>query len=151
MANNYDERNGKKEKKKKKGKGGLVLLIILLLLLALLWLMNYLGLGFGFGKGSGGSSSGSESTAASTSDSNTDTTKTTVTVTVKGSTYVYNGSELTLDDLKTKLGELDKDKTVIELKDDGAVENAMADAKSAIEGLGFSIVSGTDDTSSEAS
>lgn len=151
MANHYDERDRKKDKKKKKGKGPIVLLIILLLLLALLWLMNYLGLGFGFGKGDGGSSGGNESVAASADDSNTDTAKTTVTVTVKGSSYVYDGAELTLDDLKTKLGELDKDKTIIELKDDGAVENAMSDAKTAIEGIGLSLVNSTDDTSSEAS
>ena len=150
MANHYDDKRNKKDKKKK-GKGPIVFLLLLLLILALLWLLNYLGLGFGFGKGSGGSSSGSESVAASTSDSNTDTSKTTVVVTVKGSAYVYDGAELTLDDLKNKLGELDKDKTVIELKDDGAVENAYADAKAAIEGLGLSIVSSTDDTSSEAS
>lgn len=151
MAKNYDERNGKKEKEKKKKKGkGLGLLIILLLLLALLWLMNYLGLGFGFGKGDGGSSSGSDSAAVSASDDNTDTTKTTYTVTVSGSTYKFNGEELTLDDLKTKLGELDKAKSVVEIKDDGAVENAMADAKSAVEGLGLSVVNTSDDTSSEA-
>lgn len=151
MANpKYDDKRNKKDKKKK-GKGPILFLILLLLILALLWLMNYLGLGFGFGKGSGGSSSGSDSVAASTSDSNTETTKTTVTVTVKGSTYVYDGAELTLDDLKTKLSELDKDKTVIELKDDGAVENAMADAKTAVEGVGLSIVNTSDDTSSEAS
>ena len=139
MAKNYDERNGK-EKKKKKSKAPLLFIVLLLLIAALLLLMNYLGLGFGGGKGDGGSSNGNESVAATADDSNTATEKTTVVITVKGTSYVYDGSELTLDELKTKLSELDKEKTVIELKDDGAVENAMADAKSAVEGAGLSVV-----------
>lgn len=143
--NDYDQRNGK-DKKKKKSKAPLLFIILLLLILALLLLMNYLGLGFGGGKGEGGSGNGNESVAASADDSNTATEKTTVVVTVKGSSYVYDGAELTLDELKTKLGELDKDKTVVELKDDGAVENAMADAKSAVEGAGLSIVSTAEST-----
>ncbi|MBO6141683.1 MAG: hypothetical protein J6O40_07820 [Ruminococcus sp.] len=147
MAKNYDERNGK-EKKKKKSKAPLLFIVLLLLIAALLLLMNYLGLGFGGGKGDGGSSNGNESVAATADDSNTATEKTNVVVTVKGSSYVYDGAELTLDELKTKLSELDKDKTVVELKDDGAVENAMSDAKTAVEGAGLSVVTPADSSSS---
>ena len=147
MAKNYDERNGK-EKKKKKSKAPLLFIVLLLLIAALLLLMNYLGLGFGGGKGDGGSGGGNESVAATADDSNTATEKTNVGVTVKGSSYVYDGAELTLDELKTKLSELDKDKTVVELKDDGAVENAMSDAKTAVEGAGLSVVTPSDSSSS---
>ena len=149
MAQRPQEDHRNKDKKKKKSKAPLLFIILLLLILALLLLMNYLGLGFGGGKGEGGSGNGNESVAATADDSNTATEKTTVVVTVKGSAYVYDGAELTLDELKTKLGELDKDKTVVELKDDGAVENAMADAKSAVEGAGLSVVSTADNSTAE--
>lgn len=137
MAKN--DTNDKKDKKKK-GKVPVFLIILFLLLAALFLLMQWLGLGFGGGKGEGGSGNGNESVAATADDSNNATEKTNIKIEVKGSTYVYDGSEHTLDELKTKLSELDKDTSVVEFVDNGAVENAMADAKAAAADAGVSVV-----------
>ena len=135
-----------KRKNKKKKKRGLLWLLLLLLLLLGIGLGLGLGLGWFDGKGDGDGDGdgkttisaveGNDSTASTAEDSSA-TEKTSVKLKISGDKYVYDGSELSLEDLKTKLSELDKTKTVIEVTDDGAVANAVTALKEMLDSIGL--------------
>ena len=106
-----DEHEKKKNKKKKKRS----LLWLLLLLLLLLGIGLGLGLGLGWfgdkGDGDGDTKSvvqSDGSQADSKEDASEATEKTAVKVRITGDKYVYEDTELTLEDLKTKLSGLDR-------------------------------------------
>ena len=89
------------------------------------------------------------------SDESSEAEKTTVTVKVSGSTYIYNGSERTLEELKSDMGVLDKNAVIIEVVDDTAVANAVTSLHELLDDIGLSYTDTTaapaaDDTSSEA-
>lgn len=149
MANNnyihpaqkrQDEHEKKKNKKKKKRS----LLWLLLLLLLLLGIGLGLGLGMGWfdGKGDGDGDTksvvqGDGSQADSKDDTSSAAEKTAVKVKIAGDKYVYDGAELTLEDLKTKLSGLDKATTIIEVTDENAVANAVTALKEMLDSVGL--------------
>ena len=135
-----DEHEKRKEKKKKK-RGFLWFLLLLLLLAALLG-------GIGWGQGWFNGKGKTEDTNASGSDSAVERTvpeesqadessaaRTPVAIKVSGSSYIYNDSLRTYDQLKNDLSVLDKNAVIIEITDDNAVANAMMDLHSLLEEL----------------
>lgn len=131
----------KKDEKKKKKRGVPWLLIILILLLFLIG-----GVGFGMGwfdsnsenDGTDASSVADTSASDSKEDESSAADKTTVAVKISGDKYVYDGADLTLEDLKSKLQGLDKATTIIEVTDDDAVENAVTSLKEMLDSLSLS-------------
>lgn len=132
----------KKKQKKKKGHGGLLLLLLLILLLLLLG-----GLGFGMGwfDGDGeGSGDGDDKVTSSvaksdekTEDESSAADKSVVSVTVKGQDYIIDGKTLTLEEVKTELGNYDKETVTVDITDDGAVDDAYKALTGALDELGF--------------
>ncbi len=123
----------KKNQKKKKKKRLVTLLFVIIFIAAVILLMRYLGIGFGGGKGEGGESSGSDkSVSSSVSDESQTSSQTTtpavpkeyIGIKVSGSTYLYQGSEITLDNL-TETIRLMSDNVVVLITDDNATKNAM--------------------------
>lgn len=130
----------KKKQKKKGGHGGLIILIIIFLLLALLFLLNgkfgWFGDGDGDGSGDGDTSTAVNKTVESLSDENA-ADKNVLSITVKGSDYVIDGKTMTLEEVKTELGNYDKDAVTVEITDDGAVEGAFKGLTDTLDELGF--------------
>ena len=126
------ERKNKKLKKKKKRR-----LLLLLLLLLLLGggglLMGMFGLLPGFGDSSSGSDSASSSTASSSAAETTTTTEAEPTIyvdiKVSGSSYIYEGTVKTLEEVKSTITTM-KDNVVVRITDDNATKNAMDNLKS---------------------
>lgn len=134
-------KKNKKDEKKKKKKGPPWLLIILILLL---FLIGGIGFGMGWfegdgdGEGNADVSSVADSAADdSKADDSSAAEKTTVAVKISGDKYVYDGAELTLEDLKSKLQSLDKAETIIEVTDENAVANAVTALKEMLDSLGL--------------
>lgn len=148
--NDLERENKKLKKKRKKRLLGLVAVIIIAL--AIILLLSYLGLGLGGGKGNGGAESVSESSSvAETTVSTTVTTeapKILVDIKVSGSTYIYDGQEISLDDFKAKLATMN-DNVVISITDDNATANAMTDLEEMLdsEGRQFTIAQAKTDSS----
>ena len=153
-----------KRKEKKKKKRGLLWLLILLLLIALL--IGGIGWGQGWFKGKG-ENEGSDTTSGSaestsyvsesssvTEDSSlAEAEKVSVAVTVSGSKYILNGTEKTLDELKTEFSSLDKAASVIAIADEGAVANAVSSLHDMLNELGLpysDLIPAAADSSSEA-
>ena len=153
----HEKRKGKKKKRR-----GLLWLLLLLLLLGF-----GLGLGFGMGwfdgkgKDSGSTGTSADSTASaaesiaeeSSQDESSEAPKTPVRVKVSGSTYIYNDSIRTLEQLKTDLSLLDKSAVIIEIADDNGVANAIQSLHELLGEIGLpysDVPFGTSDSSSTA-
>ncbi len=130
-AQKRQEEHEKRKEKKKKKRGLLWFLLILLLIAALIG-----GIGFGQGwfDGKGKSeedTSGSEDPAVErtipeeSQDDSSESPKTPVALKISGSTYIYNDSVRTLEQLKSDFSVLDKSAVIIEITDDNAVANAV--------------------------
>lgn len=126
-----DAEKQRKNQKKKKKKNFITLLLIVVFIIAVILLMNYLGLGFGGGKGEGGESSADSQTSSSAEDKETTTTTTTeavpkeyIGIKVSGSTYIYQGSEVTVENIAETV-RLMTDNVVVVITDDNATQNAM--------------------------
>lgn len=126
----------KKNQKKKKKKNFITLLLVIAFVAAVILLMKYLGLGFGGGNGEGGDSS-ANSTSGISSEAETTTMTTTpvepkefVGIKVSGSTYIYQGSEITIENFRETV-RLMSDNVVVMITDDNATQNAM-DALTAV-------------------
>ena len=143
-AQKRQEEHEKRKEKKKKKRGLLWFLLLLLLLAALLG-------GIGWGQGWFDGKGKTEDTNTSGSDSVADRTipevsqpddssesKTPVSIKISGSTYIYNDSVRTLEQLKSDLSVLDKSGVIIEIKDDNAVVNAMQSLKDLLDELELS-------------
>ena len=128
-----DELERKNKKLKKKKKRRLLLLLLLLLLLGGAGLLlGMFGLLPGFGDSSSGSDSGSSSSASSSAAETTTTTKAEpaiyVDIKVSGSSYIYEGSVKTLEEIKSTVTTM-KENVVIRITDDNATKNSMDNLK----------------------
>lgn len=117
--------------------------------------MNYLGLGFGGKNGS------DTKTSAESTDTNSQTSVTTteppvpIDFKVSGSTYIYDGQEITLDKFCENV-KLMSNNVIVNIIDDNATKNAMDDLKKALDKIGRQYtqkkqVSSTSENSSENS
>ena len=147
-----DAEKKKKNKLKKKKKRITSLIIIILIIVALILLMNYLGLGFGGKKGEGSSESDVISDTETTVTSQTEIPKEYIEFKVSGSTYIYQGQEVSLDKFCETV-KLMSDNVVVSIIDDNAVKNAMDDAKKAFDSVGreYVIAQNTVNSISESS
>lgn len=151
--NDLERENKRLKKKRKKRLLSVILAIILIAVLILLF--NYLGLGFGGGKGNGGENGGSavsqNSSAAETSATTvtTEAPKILVDIKVSGSTYIYDGQEVTLDVFKARLAPM-SDNVIINVIDDNATENAVKNLEDMLdsEGRQFTVAQDNSDSSS---
>lgn len=130
-AQKRQEEHEKRKGKKRKKRGLLWFLLLLLLLAALLGGIGF-GQGWFDGKGktdnddaSGSDDSVIDRSVTSSEDDSSEAAKTPVTIKVSGSTYIYNDSVRTLEQLKSDLSVLDKNAVIIEIRDDNAVANAF--------------------------
>lgn len=147
MYREDEEKQRRKQKKKKSGRLATIIVLIYIVILALL-LAKVLGLfggdGFGFGRkddgGSGGvvlnnsavstDSSEAESSAAEDNRIYDD-------IKVSGSTYLYKGSETTLDDLVDTFSMEKMNKEVVaRISDDNATQNSMEALTKALDDMG---------------
>ena len=149
MYREDEEKQKKKQKKKKSSKAATLVLLILIIILALL-LAKLLGLfggnGFGFGTGGKGddSAGGTADRALVVADSDADTessaaeeAKVFENIKVSGSTYLYKGSEVSLEDLRDTFSMEKMNKDVVALiEDDNATQNTMEDLKKAFDDMG---------------
>ena len=131
-AQKRQEEHEKRKEKKKKKRGFLWFLLLLLLLAALLGGIGW-GQGWFSGKGNDNDSSagGTESAAertipeeSSQADESSEA-RTPVAIKVSGSSYIYNDTLRTIEQLRTDLSVLDKNAVIVEITDDNAVANAM--------------------------
>lgn len=126
----------KKNQKKKKKKKFITLLLIIAFAAAVILLLKYLGPGFGGGKGKGGDSSANSTSGVSSEAETTTTTETSaepkefIGIKVSGSTYIYQGSEITIENFRETI-RLMNDNVVVMITDDNATQNAM-DALTAV-------------------
>lgn len=130
-----DAEKQKKNQKKKKNKRIITLIIIVLIIIALFVLMNYLGLGFGGGKGDGESSGESSVNAQTEVTTQTEIPKEYIDFKVSGSTYIYQGQEITLDKFCDTV-KLMSSNVVVNIIDDNATKNAMDDVQKAFDTVG---------------
>ena len=141
------EKMKKNEKKKKSSKLATLIVLILILILALL-LAKVLGLfgGSGFGFGGNGDGDGDDSgvpdravvvSADEEVSSAAEEAKVFEDIKVSGSTYLYKGSEITLDELKDtfSMEKMNKD-VVARIEDDNATQNTMEDLTNAFDEMG---------------
>lgn len=141
------EKQKKNQKKKKSSKLATLVMLILIVILALL-LAKVLGLfggkGLGFGTGGNGNDS-DEGTADRTvvvsvneeDSSAAEAAKVFDDIKVSGSTYLYKGSEITLDELKDTFSMEKMNKEVVALiEDDNATQNTMEDLTKAFDDMG---------------
>ena len=125
----------KKNQKKKKRKKITALVILIIFIIGIILLMNYLGLGFGGKKGN------DSQNAADSTNANSETTVTTteppvpIDFKVSGSTYIYDGQEITLDKFCENI-KLMSSNVVVNIIDDNATKNAMDDLKKALDEIG---------------
>ncbi len=138
MYKNDIEKRRKNQKKKKK-KNLITLLLVIVFIAAIILILNYLGLGFGGGKGEGGESSVNSASGISSEAETTTTTtavpKEFVSIKVSGSTYIYQGSEITIENLRENI-RLMSDNVVVMITDDNATQNAMDDLTAVFEADG---------------
>lgn len=122
------EKTEKNKKKKKKQKLSFGIILIILVILILL-LMKYLGLGFGMGKGTG--KSNDNSTAVSAAESS-EIKYEYVDIKVSGSTYIYEKSEITVDEFVKKVKGMSGN-IAVRILDDNGTKNAVTQLKNALE------------------
>ncbi|SDB05487.1 hypothetical protein SAMN02910317_00214 [Ruminococcaceae bacterium FB2012] len=142
-AQKRQEEHEKRKEKKKKKRGLLWFLVLLLLLAALLGGIGW-GQGWfdGKGKTNDTNTSGSDSVAertipeASQPDDSSEA-RTPVAIKISGSTYIYNDSVRTIEQLKNDLSVLDKNNVIIEITDDNAVANAMQSLHELLDEVGL--------------
>lgn len=147
MYRQDEERKKKNEKKKKNGRRATLVVLILIVILALL-LAKALGLfgGNGLGFGKSGSSDDSGKTSADkvsvVSEAGEDSSEPEIPrvyddIKVSGSTYLYKGSEISLDDLMDtfSMEKMNQD-VVARILDDNATQNAMEQLTEAFDGIG---------------
>ena len=141
------EKQKKNQKKKKSGRAATFVVLILILILALL-LAKLLGLfdgsGFGFGgkgknteDGSGTPDRAVVVSAEEDESSVAEMKKVYENIKVSGSTYLYKGSEVSLEDLKDTFSMDKMNKDVVALiEDDNATQNTMEDLTNALTEMG---------------
>ncbi|MBQ8966981.1 hypothetical protein [Ruminococcus sp.] len=140
------EKQKKNQKKKKNGRMATIIVLILILILALL-LAKVLGLfgGSGFGFGGGGKDEGSgdgspeRSVTVSAEEESTasEAEKVFDNVKVSGSTYLYKGSEISLEDLVDTFSMEKMNKDVVALiEDDNATQDTMEELTKALDEMG---------------
>lgn len=141
------EKQKKNQKKKKSGRAATIIVLILIVILALL-LAKLLGLfdgsGFGFGgkgkdteDGSGVPDRAVTVSADDEESSAAEVTKVYDNIKVSGSTYLYKGSEISLEDLKDTFSMEKMNKDVVALiEDDNATQNTMEDLTNAFSEMG---------------
>ena len=152
------EKMKKNEKKKKNSSLATIIILILILIVALL-MAKMLGLfgggsGFGFGNGKD-NEDGNETVPDRTvvvndedeETSEAEAAKVFENIKVSGSTYLYKGSEVSLDELKDTFSMEKMNKDVVALiEDDNATQNTMEDLTKALDEIGrsYTIENNTD-------
>lgn len=141
------EKQKKNQKKKKSGRAATIVVLILILILALL-LAKLLGLFDGSGFGFGGKGKETEDgkgvpdrsvtiSVAEDESSEAEVKKVYDNIKVSGSTYLYKGSEISLEDLKDTFSMEKMNKEVVALiEDDNATQNTMEDLTNALTEMG---------------
>ncbi|EXM38248.1 hypothetical protein [Ruminococcus albus] len=141
------EKQKKNQKKKKSGRAATIIVLILIVILALL-LAKLLGLfdgsGFGFGgkgketeDGSGTPDRAVVVSAEEDESSEAEVKKVYDNIKVSGSTYLYKGSEVSLEDIKDTFSMEKMNKEVVALiEDDNATQNTMEDLTNALTEMG---------------
>ena len=145
------EKQNRKLKKKNKAGGKLIifLLIIIALLAAVMFLFDPFGLGFGapFAVGGPKGGAGGQTPAATSADTSPAVTEAPATeapepdhieITVSGSTYLYEGSEKTADEI-AKICSDEGISTVI-ITDDSATQNAIDELLSVLKTAGIEML-----------
>lgn len=156
------EKQKKKQKKKKRGRLATIIVLILLILVILL-LGKALGLfggggglGLGSSKDKGDDDGSTVNNSVTVSDSSEEESsvaeepKVYDDIKVSGSTYLYKGSEISLEDLKDTFSmEKMNVNVVARIGDDNATQNTMEQLTSALEEMGreYVIESVADDSS----
>lgn len=140
------EKQKKNQKKKKSGRAATAVVLILILILALL-LAKLLGLFDGSGLGFGGKGKDTEdgsgvpeksvTVSADEESSEAEVTKVYDNIKVSGSTYLYKGSEVSLEEIKDTFSMEKMNKDVVALiEDDNATQNTMEDLTNAFTEMG---------------
>ena len=145
------EKQNKKLKKKNKagGKVIIILLIIIALLAAVMFLFDPFGLGFGapFAVGGSKGGAGGQASAVTSADTSPAVTEAPATeapepdhieITVSGSTYLYNGSEKTADEIAKMCS--DEGISTVIITDDSATQNAIDELSSALRSAGIEML-----------
>ena len=145
------EKQNKKLKKKNKAGGKVIifLLIIIALLAAVMFLFDPFGLGFGapFAVGGPKGGAGGQTPAATSADTSPAVTEAPATeapepdyieITVSGSTYLYNSSEKTADEIAKICS--DKGISTVIITDDSATQNAIDELLSVLKTAGIEML-----------
>lgn len=135
-----DMEKNKKNKKKKKRKRIGALIAVLVIAVIVLLLLNYLGLGLGMGKGSGKKdNSENTSSVSQVSEDSSKIAEEYIDIKVSGSTYIYQGQEITLDKFIETV-KLMADNVVVNIVDDNGTKNAVSDLETALKNDGRAYV-----------